>query len=60
MSYKLKFSKRLPKEWKKQIISNEVDLDIACKINKEFGIIGVLLYSNLNNLSFFNIEKVLL
>ena len=37
-----------------------MDLDIAIRITDEFGIIGLLLYSNLNNLSFFNIEKIML
>lgn len=60
LTTKLDFSKKLPKQWKKQIIANEVDLDIAMRITEEFGIIGLLLYSNLNNLSFFNIEKIML
>jgi hypothetical protein len=68
LTQKLNFNPELPKKWIKIISKNEIDYDTAgkCdsflyssslgKINHEFGILGLLLYSSLKNLEAFDIE----
>jgi hypothetical protein len=64
----LKFDTKLPKSYFKTIIDNEIDVDTARKFNfnlktriekitVEFGIFGLLIYSSLYTLEFFDIEK---
>merc|ERR1712224_685193 len=56
----LHLSKNIPKQWIKKIILNEIDQESSMKICKEFGALGLLLYSSLRNLTFFDLEKKML